>query len=232
MGSDNLLQKQLLYERVANAYKAKSAMLDSILVEKSIKNRNFRLFIRVFKKEQLLEAWIKHPEKIRYELLRKYNFTGSSGNLGPKRKSGDGQIPEGIYQITNFNPLSAFHLSLRVNYPNIADIHWADSEHPGGDIYLHGGNTSTGCIPVGDDCIEELYLLSVYAADAGHLPDVHIYPSSMAGAAFNSLITGHSNNIHLIDFWHKLKAIFDDFEQTNALKSIKTDQKGHYYLAD
>ena len=94
--------------------------------------------------------------------ITSYRFTGFSGSLGPKQKEGDRQIPEGIYDITALNPQSRFHLSIRIEYPNAFDKRMAEIENrtnPGGDIYIHGGSATIGCIPIGNDNIEELFYL-------------------------------------------------------------------------
>jgi murein L,D-transpeptidase YafK len=113
------------------------------------------------KNEQLLEVWGELNEK--QVLIRTYPFTAFSGQLGPKFKEGDRQIPEGIYGISYLNPNSKFHLSMRVNYPNAFDKEMAKKEgrtHLGGDIMIHGSNRTIGCVPIGDDKIEELYFLA------------------------------------------------------------------------
>jgi len=95
-------------------------------------------------------------------LITTYPFTGFSGELGPKLKEGDRQIPEGIYDISALNPESKFHLSIRVDYPNAFDKRVAAAEGRsdlGGDIYIHGGRSTIGCIPIGNDNIEELFYL-------------------------------------------------------------------------
>ncbi|MCF7955578.1 MAG: L,D-transpeptidase family protein [Phycisphaerae bacterium] len=94
--------------------------------------------------------------------ITSYRFTGYSGRLGPKLREGDGQIPEGVYDITALNPQSSFYLSIRVEYPNDFDKRIAASEgrtNLGGDIYIHGGSATIGCIPIGNDNIEELFYL-------------------------------------------------------------------------
>ena len=113
------------------------------------------------KNEQILEVWAEHKGKKIH--LESYPFTAFSGHLGPKFKEGDRQIPEGIYGISYLNPNSKFHLSMRVNYPNTFDKKMARKEkrtHLGGDIMIHGSNRTIGCIPIGDDAIEELYFLA------------------------------------------------------------------------
>lgn len=49
------------------------------------------------------------------------------------------RAPEGTYTIDARNPRSAFHLSLRVSYPDERDKARAESlgVPPGGDIYIH-----------------------------------------------------------------------------------------------
>lgn len=112
------------------------------------------------KHERELEVWGELHNK--WVKIATYKFTAFSGILGPKIEEGDRQIPEGFYKITHLNPNSKFHLSLKLNYPNAFDRKVAKKEHHtglGGDIMIHGGNRTIGCIPIGDESIEELYQL-------------------------------------------------------------------------
>ncbi len=114
------------------------------------------------KYERILEVWGR-VKNGKWRHITDYKFTAFSGRLGPKLKEGDRQIPEGIYSISYLNPNSKFHLSLKVNYPNSFDKKMAKREgrmNLGGDIMIHGGNRSIGCISIGDDKIEELYFLA------------------------------------------------------------------------
>jgi L,D-transpeptidase catalytic domain len=93
-----------------------------------------------------------------------YPILAASGIVGPKLREGDKQVPEGFYRIELLNPNSRYHLSLRVNYPNAADIEQAgrdgrDLSMLGGDIMIHGGAESVGCIAIGDPGIEELFIM-------------------------------------------------------------------------
>lgn len=100
-------------------------------------------------------------------LIRTYPILAASGHAGPKLREGDRQVPEGVYAIESLNPNSRFHLSLRVNYPNAADRQRARADgrdNLGGDIMIHGGKASVGCLAMGDPAIEELFAL---VADAG-----------------------------------------------------------------
>lgn len=101
-------------------------------------------------------------------LIKKYPFTAMSGKLGPKLKEGDRQIPEGIYQIEYLNPNSSYHLSLKVSYPNEFDkkkSQYATVSEMGGDIFIHGKAVTIGCIPVGDESIEEVFMMAQKALD-------------------------------------------------------------------
>lgn len=116
-----------------------------------------RLRILVFKNERRLEV---HAPG--WKTPRVYLMTGFSGTLGPKLKEGDGQIPEGVYGIEYLNPNSSYYLSMKVSYPNDADRRRAKADgrtNLGGDIMIHGTNATVGCVPVGDDAIEDVFYL-------------------------------------------------------------------------
>jgi hypothetical protein len=87
----------------------------------------------------------------------------ASGELGPKLREGDYQVPEGVYPVESLNPNSLFHVSLRVGYPNRFDREKArldQRSNLGGDIMIHGGAASVGCIAVGDEAAEKLFVLA------------------------------------------------------------------------
>jgi len=91
-----------------------------------------------------------------------FPVTAASGQPGPKLRAGDGQVPEGVYAIESLNPNSMFHLALRVGYPNDFDRARAAEDGRtdlGGDIMVHGGAASVGCIAIGDPAIEEVFAL-------------------------------------------------------------------------
>ena len=99
--------------------------------------------------------------------VRSYPIRAASGHLGPKLREGDGQVPEGIYPIESLNPNSRFHLALRVGYPNAFDREQAAKDgrtNLGGDIMIHGNSVSVGCLAMGDEAAEDLFVL---AGDTG-----------------------------------------------------------------
>lgn len=131
--------------------------------------------ILVCKKERVVE--LRAPG---WTEPKKYRMTAFSGKLGPKLSEGDGQIPEGIYKIEYLNPNSRFHLSLKVSYPNDFDRAMAAGDgraNLGGDIMIHGNSVTIGCVPVGDDAIEDIFFL-VYKIGLKNV-DVVIAPYDM-----------------------------------------------------
>lgn len=125
-----------------------------------------RVTIAAFKNERALEVYASRGSA-RMHFIKSYPILGASGKLGPKLREGDMQVPEGIYRITFLNPNSQFRLSLRMGYPNEFDRAMAERDgrrELGGDIMIHGGRASIGCLAMGDDAAEELFVL---AADTG-----------------------------------------------------------------
>jgi hypothetical protein len=115
-----------------------------------------------FKKERQLELWAKDDKQL-WRYIHTYPLTAFSGRLGPKLKERDGQIPEGVYHLINFNPFSAMHLSMMIDYPNHFDRLQASKDgrrRLGNNIFLHGKSLSVGCLAVGDRAIDQLFLLT------------------------------------------------------------------------
>ncbi len=117
-----------------------------------------------FKREKRLEVHAKDDQG-RSRHVRSYPIQAASGGEGPKLREGDGQVPEGFYRIELLNPNSRYHLSLRVNYPNAEDRARARADGRslsglGGDIMIHGGAASIGCLAMGDPAAEDLFVLA------------------------------------------------------------------------
>lgn len=135
------------------------------------------IFLRGLKREGQLELWARDREGESFRLVRTYPILAQSGGPGPRRREGDLQVPEGFYEVDRFNPLSSFHLSLGLNYPNASDRILGDPVSPGFDIFIHGGEASIGCLALGDPAIEEIYLA---ALDSRARPvRVHIFPARL-----------------------------------------------------
>ena len=113
------------------------------------------------KQEMKLELWARGSGEFRF--IRDYHIKAASGVGGPKLRQGDRQVPEGIYRIVELNPNSHYHLSMKLNYPNEFDLLHARQEGrtaPGSDILIHGKAVSIGCLAMGDEAIEELFVLT------------------------------------------------------------------------
>ena len=124
------------------------------------------------KDEKVVELHAR-PEGGSWKMVHRYPVLAASGKSGPKLQQGDRQVPEGVYGISYLNPASRYHVSLRVNYPNTFDRQMATKDGRrdlGGDIMFHGKAVSAGCIAVGDEAAEELFVL---AAEVG-LPNVKV----------------------------------------------------------
>ena len=119
------------------------------------------------KDTRVLEVWCRGEANERFALIRTYPILAASGGPGPKLREGDRQVPEGLYRIESLNPNSRFHLALRVDYPNEFDRRQAERDGRtdlGGDIMIHGSEVSIGCLAMGDEAAEDLFVL---AADTG-----------------------------------------------------------------
>ena len=120
----------------------------------------------VIKEQRVLQVYAG-SDRESLQFIREYPIQGLSGDLGPKLREGDRQVPEGCYSIESLNPNSRFHLGLRLNYPNSFDIEMGNNDGRtdlGSDIMIHGGAASIGCLAMGDPVAEELFVL---IADVG-----------------------------------------------------------------
>lgn len=113
-------------------------------------------------------------------IVKKYQVSMGFGfALGPKIQDGDGRTPEGIYRVTALQTKSNYHLALRLSYPQLSDIEYAQKYglKPGSDIMIHGlpdrpidhldpeqikkiqgqQNWTRGCIAVTNSEIEEIF---------------------------------------------------------------------------
>ncbi len=164
-----------------------------------------------------------------------------SGTLGAKLTAGDLQMPEGFYKVVRLNPLSRHHLSLGINYPNEADIHrteavYGKEKDKGGEIFLHGGSVTVGCIPLTDDGVEPFYIACLLALSNGYkdIP-VHIFPCHLSEKALSALCERFSH-AHLVtdysyrSFFENLATGYRLFEESRTLPIISVDPKTGCYL--
>lgn len=123
-----------------------------------------KLILVAFKAEKQLEIYAGDDGNT-WKKLRAMPIVRASGKIGPKLREGDLQVPEGVYEVESLNSNSAFHLALRVGYPSPSDRAIArregrDLDGLGGNIMIHGGAASIGCLAMGDEAAEDLFVLT------------------------------------------------------------------------
>ena len=222
----DFLTSQLQFQRVRVAKAQKGSKVNTMLSSNDIDKNAFNLFIRGIKDEQKLEVWAKNKSENSYKLINTYDFCATTGELGPKRRSGDKQMPEGFYTVDRFNPESAYYLSFRINYPNESDLHFADKLNPGDNIFIHGDCITIGCIPIGDENIKELYLLAAMAKDSGPV-NVHIFPTRM-DKGMEKISKGASGDLK--KFWSSLTPGYTSFEKNKILPNVSVGSDGYYVV--
>lgn len=188
------------------------------------------VYIRSFKYDSEMEVWVKNKASEKFKLFKTYKICALAGSLGPKRMAGDYQVPEGFYYINEFNPKSLYHLSLGLNYPNASDKLLSDLSQPGGDIYIHGSCVTTGCIPITDGQIEELYVLAAHAKDLGQdfIP-VHIFPVNFNNPRSVSYLNKFLLQFNeYVPFERNMRNAFYYFEKNHQIPPVIVNEKGDY----
>jgi murein L,D-transpeptidase YafK len=226
----NIKNQQLGYARVKVAYQEKEESLKSALRAAGVSG-NFDLYFRAFKNEAILEAWVKPSGATQYMLFKTYPICEVSGELGPKRQGGDYQTPEGFYFIDRFNPQSQYHLSLGIDYPNQADRINSKAADLGGDIFIHGSCITAGCLPMTDDLIKEIYVLSIEAGNNTQIP-IHIFPFKITEKLYSDAVLERpeltQEQKETILFWRNLGEGMKYFDQTRTLPAVSVNASGQY----
>jgi murein L,D-transpeptidase YafK len=229
--SPGFKDQQLKFSRVAEAFDAKSENVEVLLAGKNLSLENLQIYLRAFKEERELELWARNADDSKFVLLKTYEVCKKSGTTGPKRRQGDLQVPEGFYHIDRFNPMSRFHLSLGINYPNKSDKILSDPDKPGGDIFIHGDCVTVGCLPITDDQIKELYVICVEAKDRGQekIP-VTIFPARLSEKKMQALSENYSLHPELIGLWTDLHEAYEAFNQSKRLPGIRFLDSGRHEI--
>lgn len=184
------------------------------------------IMFRTLKKEAELEIW-KQKSDGRYALLKTYPMCRWSGQLGPKKREGDRQVPEGFYTITpkSLNPNSAYYLSMNVGYPNKFD---RAHGRTGSLIMVHGACSSRGCFSMTDKQIAEIYAIVREAFNGGQkaiqvqsLP-FRMTPKNLAKYRFDKNMP----------FWKQLKKGVDHFEVTKVPPRVDVCGRRYVFNAD
>lgn len=212
--------------RVAHARRHKASVLRNLATESQLPFPVPCVYFRAFKDEGTLEVWGSTSPEEAHRLLARYDIAGQSGTLGPKRREGDRQVPEGFYVIDRFNPASAYLLSLGLNYPNASDRLLGDKERPGGDIFIHGDTRSIGCLAMTDDKILEVYLWALLAKEAGQRKiRVDIFPFRFTEENLDRQGREHPE---LEPFWKSLQPVYVGFQESKRVPAFRVLSDGSY----
>ncbi|HEX8309701.1 MAG TPA: L,D-transpeptidase family protein [Chthoniobacteraceae bacterium] len=233
--ADSATEKMSGAERLEYARRRSGAKIRERFLAAGI-DRPRLVFLRAFKKEGELELWALGGGAKQFKLIATFPVLAASGKPGPKRREGDRQVPEGFYRIDRFNPQSAYHLSLGIDYPNASDRVRSDPQHPGSDIFVHGKDVTIGCLPLGDEGIEQLYLALEDAQRSWkaklEIP-VHIFPARMGGETWESFRREQVESApELAAFWAELQPGYDAFEKTRVVPLVSTGADGAYKVEE
>jgi murein L,D-transpeptidase YafK len=230
----SFLQQQMQSPVFRDAIEQKDSVLKKQFEAKGLAYPAHYIYLRSFKYDSRLEVWVKNNPTDTFTLFKAYRICALSGTMGPKRREGDRQVPEGFYYINEFNPRSTYHLALGLNYPNFSDRAHGDRSNPGSGIYIHGSCVTVGCIPLTNPQIDEVYILAAHARDLGqdYIP-VHIFPIQFDNKTSISYLNKASRSDDVSQqFWLDLKEAYDDFNRTHQLPLILFDGKGNYVVKE
>lgn len=229
----DFVREQLRYPRVEAARLRTRFGIKQLYRERGIAYPAAEIFMRVFKRERVLEVWARPAGSERFSLLKEYRVCALTGEVGPKRRQGDLMTPEGFYEIDGFNPNSQYRLSLHVNYPNPSDRVLGFQEALGGQIFVHGGCKTAGCIAVTDGSIEELYWIAVEAHAVGQkrIP-IHIFPARLDDEEISRLSRSFGARSDLLAFWKNLRTGYEFFEENRRPPVVTVDASGRYRFTD
>ncbi|HXX08124.1 MAG TPA: L,D-transpeptidase family protein [Pseudolabrys sp.] len=196
---------------------------EKMLADMATKNmdKESPILARIFKEESELEIW-KQNRGGEFVLLKTYPICRWSGDLGPKKKEGDRQAPEGFYTITpgQMNPNSNYYLAFNTGFPNAYDRAMG---YTGSELMVHGDCSSRGCYAMTDEQIQEIYALARESFFGGQKAfQLQAYPFRMT--ALN--MAKHRNNPNFA-FWKMLKQGYDHFDATHQEPKVAVCDR-HY----
>lgn len=210
-------EKQMNYTRVRESYSNKEKTVTKSLTEHGISRDSVQIYLQAFKTEKKIEVWAKNICDSVFTLIKEFPICEISGEIGPKRRSHDLQVPEGFYRINELNPYSKYYLSLRINYPNASDSLRGLQGHLGNLIYIHGACESSGCIAISDEKIKELYIYCIEAYNSGQKEiNITIFPQKLTDSNYARLTKANSKNKDKISLWADLKKCYDLFNLKKA----------------
>jgi murein L,D-transpeptidase YafK len=233
-GQNSFVDYQKSFAKIADIFRRKEDTLRRQFEAKGLQWPAKFVYIRSFKYDSQMEVWVKNSVKENFKLFKTYKICAMAGSLGPKRMQGDYQVPEGFYYINEFNPTSAYHLSLGINYPNASDRMLSDSLAPGRDIYIHGSCVTEGCIPINNDQIEDLYIITSYARASGqeYIP-VHIFPIQFNNARSVGYLERYLQMYKSYrPFVNNLQSAYYYFEKNRQVPVVMVNTYGQYVVEE
>lgn len=203
--------------------RAQAPLSEKLLADMAAKNmdKGSPILARIFKEEAEMEVWKKNRDG-EYVLLKTYPICRWSGDLGPKKKEGDRQAPEGFYTITpgQMNPNSSYYLAFNTGFPNAYDRAMG---YTGSELMVHGDCSSRGCYAMTDEQIQEIYALARESFFGGQKAfQLEAFPFRMT--ALN--MAKHRNNPNFA-FWKMLKEGYDHFNVTHQEPKVAVCDR-HY----
>ncbi len=210
-------------QRVAHAKSAKGEVVKELFAKAGVTFPAKDVLFRIFKDVGEFEVWagdgtseLKH--------IATWGVCAASGVLGPKRREGDLQVPEGYYKVGYYHPMSSYYLSAQVNYPNASDK-IRGGKSPGSDILIHGRCASIGCVSMTDERIEEIYLIGWGAFMQGRTTHIHLFPSR----DFDALLADEKYAEHHA-FWREIRPGLDAFDASHRLPAVEITKDGRYEI--
>ncbi|MBB1249054.1 murein L,D-transpeptidase family protein [Rhizobium sp. G21] len=181
------------------------------------------IMMRIFKEEEVMEIW-KADVNNRYQLVASYPICAWSGQLGPKKKEGDRQAPEGFYTVApgQMNPNSSYYLSFNIGYPNKYDRAYGRS---GSNLMVHGACSSSGCYSMSDAAVLQIYAFARDSFRGGQKAfQIQAFPFRMTA----DNMAKHRSSEHF-PFWQNLKTGYDYFEITKRPPEVEVCEKKYVF---
>lgn len=197
-------------------------------IKKELANKGLQfgapVFCRLFKEEREFELWVKPNSQAEFSLFKIYRIANFAGSLGPKRKAGDNQTPEGFYHVDPTRMMS--DLGVDLGYPNLFDRHW---KRDGSQAYISNGSKTRNSFTVSEHDMEEIFLIMANAMDGGQKTvRVHSFPFRMVDRGLDKRMQSNPRNDF---FWANLKEGYDFFEIVRRPPSVTVSSKGKYQFS-
>ncbi len=205
--------------RMAQAERLRLPVVKQLFADAGVAFPPRQLLLRGFKRERHIEVWAASKTDGPLTRIATYEVCYASGTLGPKRREGDRQVPEGFYRVAMFNPQSLYHLAMLVSYPNQSDRVLSNPVAPGSEIMIHGDCVSIGCLAMSDERAEELWLM----ARAAPAVQIHLLPTRK----MDELLASDEGLEHHT-FWANLREGFTRFEKNHVLPKVRVAGDGRY----